>query len=180
MPRARVARPLTRPSTQLHRSARKQDPRAADPKETTPLQPIIIVHGGGLSREASEGERALLSTGSPIYQRGAVLVRPISEEVNAADGVPSSRRSCSTFGCDCCSAFLARWCGCSAAASESRQICAARRKREESMRTAWCSPRIALCRSISLATAWPICSWTPCPTTPTRPRAMRCGRACRY
>jgi putative DNA primase/helicase len=44
------------------------------------------VQGGGLSREASEGELALLSTGTAIYQRGAALVRPVVQEVEAADG----------------------------------------------------------------------------------------------
>jgi putative DNA primase/helicase len=49
-------------------------------------RPVIIVQGGGLSREASEGERALLQSGFPVYQRGSVLVRPVSDEVEAADG----------------------------------------------------------------------------------------------
>ena len=34
-------------------------------------------------------------------------------------------------------------------------------------------------RIIWRAIGWPICSSTRCPTTPTPPRAMRCGRACR-
>ena len=47
------------------------------------VRPIIMVTGGGLSREASEGERALLSSGLAIYQRGLALVRPVLEEVAA-------------------------------------------------------------------------------------------------
>lgn len=48
--------------------------------------PIITVRGGGLSRQATAGERAILISGAQIYQRGATLVRPILEEVDAADG----------------------------------------------------------------------------------------------
>ena len=39
-----------------------------------------------MSREASEGERALLSAGAPIYQRGLMLTRPVMHEVDAAGG----------------------------------------------------------------------------------------------
>src|ERR1700747_99115 len=52
----------------------------------TTSRPVIVVQGGGLSREASEGERALHSSGLPIYQRGSSLVRPVLEQVAAADG----------------------------------------------------------------------------------------------
>ena len=48
--------------------------------------PVIAVRGGGLSRQASAGERAILASGATVYQRGAMLVRPILEEVDAADG----------------------------------------------------------------------------------------------
>jgi len=44
------------------------------------------VQGGGLSRQATAGERAILASGAPVYQRGAMLVRPILEEVDAAVG----------------------------------------------------------------------------------------------
>ena len=49
-------------------------------------RPIILVEGGGLSEQASAGEAAILRAGTPVYQRGPSLVRPVLQEVDAADG----------------------------------------------------------------------------------------------
>ena len=66
---------------------RKSGPaRASRQSERTTQPPVIAVRGGGLSRQATAGERAILFLGAPVYQRGASLVRPILEEVYAADG----------------------------------------------------------------------------------------------
>jgi len=49
-------------------------------------RPVIWVEGGGLSEQASAGEEAILGAGAPVYQRGPTLVRPVLQEVDAADG----------------------------------------------------------------------------------------------
>jgi hypothetical protein len=46
----------------------------------------IKVIGGGLSDEATEGEKAIIGAGHPVYRRGATLVRPVIEEVDATRG----------------------------------------------------------------------------------------------
>jgi hypothetical protein len=48
--------------------------------------PIIEVSGGGLSEEATEGERAIIRAGHLVYRRGLSLVRPVIEEVDATRG----------------------------------------------------------------------------------------------
>ena len=74
-------------SIRSRRKPRKPLPtRTSRKPEETPHRPVIAVRGGGLSRQASAGERAILAFGAPVYQRGASLVRPILEEVGAADG----------------------------------------------------------------------------------------------
>src|ERR1700676_3447829 len=60
--------------------------RVGKPTARADQRPVIAVRGGGLSRQATAGERAILSAGAPVYQRGQNLVRPILEEVDAADG----------------------------------------------------------------------------------------------
>jgi len=60
-----------------------------NPTKTSEIQqqiPVIEVKGGGLSNEATQGEVALINAGVQIYQRGASLVRPVIEEVDAAKG----------------------------------------------------------------------------------------------
>lgn len=47
---------------------------------------IIKVKGGGLSDEATKGEKALIDANVEIYQRGGSLVRPVIEEVEATKG----------------------------------------------------------------------------------------------
>src|SRR5215469_13456624 len=74
-------------SSRRSRRLRKPLPTGASRKpEEPPHRPIITVRGGGLSRQATAGERAILASGAPVYQRGAALVRSILEEVDAADG----------------------------------------------------------------------------------------------
>lgn len=58
--------------------------KAAEPADDEPFK--IQLRGGGLSEEASLGERALIRAGHPIYQRGRMLVRPVVEDVDAAHG----------------------------------------------------------------------------------------------
>ena len=58
-------------------------------------------------------------------------------------------------------------------------ICAAKRPRAASTRRGSCSPAGSSSRIIWRAIGWRTCSSTRCPTTPTPPRATRCGRACR-
>jgi hypothetical protein len=48
--------------------------------------PTIKVAGGGLSDEATLGEAAIVRAGHPVYRRGAMLVRPVIEEVDATRG----------------------------------------------------------------------------------------------
>jgi hypothetical protein len=48
--------------------------------------PVIEVSGGGLSDEATQGERAIIQADHPVYRRGTTLVRPIIEEVDATRG----------------------------------------------------------------------------------------------
>ena len=75
------------PPPRSHRKARKSGfASASQPSDGSTYRPIISVQGGGLSRQATAGERAVLLSGAPVYQRGAALVRPILEEVDAADG----------------------------------------------------------------------------------------------
>jgi hypothetical protein len=59
---------------------------APEPQPQPQPRPVITVRGGGLSDEASAGERAIVSAGEPIYQRAQSLVRPVIEEVDAAHG----------------------------------------------------------------------------------------------
>ena len=49
-------------------------------------RPTILVSGGGLSDEATEGEKALIAAGLPIYQRGTKLVTPIIQKAEASKG----------------------------------------------------------------------------------------------
>jgi putative DNA primase/helicase len=58
--------------------------RHPSPEPTT--KPTILVRAGELDTLATKGEAALCSSDLPIYQRGDVLVRPISKEVSASRG----------------------------------------------------------------------------------------------
>jgi len=49
-------------------------------------KPTIQIRAAEIPRMAIEAERALAACGRQIYQRGADLVRPVTEEVDAADG----------------------------------------------------------------------------------------------
>jgi hypothetical protein len=49
-------------------------------------RPVIRVEDGQLSILADEAERVLQESGAQIFQRGGALVRPITEEVDAARG----------------------------------------------------------------------------------------------
>src|ERR1700692_4445258 len=91
----RVSKEASRSRTGTEARGVKPDPRAGrilvpvrigKPAARDDQRPGIVVRGGGLSRQATAGERALLSGGAPIYQRGQILVRLILEEVDAADG----------------------------------------------------------------------------------------------
>jgi hypothetical protein len=48
--------------------------------------PVIQIRAGALSEIATQSEKALLESGVQLYQRGAALVRPIVDEVEAAHG----------------------------------------------------------------------------------------------
>jgi len=72
-------------SKPIRNRVKKSLPRCVVEKPTR-QQPTIIVQGGGLSREANEGERALRFAGAPVYQRGLTLTRPVMHELDAADG----------------------------------------------------------------------------------------------
>ncbi len=50
------------------------------------VKPTINVVGGGLSSQATQGEKALINAEFPIYQRGQKLVRPVKQIVEAAKG----------------------------------------------------------------------------------------------
>ena len=63
-----------------------QNNNPTNASEKQQVIPVIEVKGGGLSSEATQGESALISAGVQIYQRGASLVRPVIEEVDAAKG----------------------------------------------------------------------------------------------
>lgn len=47
---------------------------------------IVRLVAGELHRAVDAAERGLIAKGAPIFQRGSVLVRPVSEEVDAARG----------------------------------------------------------------------------------------------
>jgi hypothetical protein len=49
-------------------------------------RPAIRLSGGELPKIVDDAEAALLASGADIYQRGGQLVRPVVEEVPAADG----------------------------------------------------------------------------------------------
>lgn len=49
-------------------------------------KPIIIVSGGGLSDQATQGEKALISAGFKIYQRGNKLITPVMQQTEASGG----------------------------------------------------------------------------------------------
>ena len=49
-------------------------------------KPVIRVVQGELVEIIEQAERAILDAGLEVYQRGAFLVRPVVEEVDAADG----------------------------------------------------------------------------------------------
>jgi hypothetical protein len=60
---------------------------AGDTQESKPTaKPKIEVRDGELSELATIGEKLLIDTGVPLYQRGGMLVRPIIEIVDASHG----------------------------------------------------------------------------------------------
>lgn len=50
------------------------------------IRPIIEVRGGGLSDQATKGEKALIDAKLPIYQRSSTLVTPIVQKTEASKG----------------------------------------------------------------------------------------------
>ena len=76
----------TAASKRLRYQGQRPEPEGACQRNSNPQLPVITVSGGGLSRQASAGERAIVQFSRAVYQRGAALVRPILEEVEAADG----------------------------------------------------------------------------------------------
>ena len=66
---------------QLHRIWEKVAPRPSKSGK-----PVICLTAGRLDRIATAGETALLMSGSPVFQRGKALVRPVVTEVPAAHG----------------------------------------------------------------------------------------------
>jgi putative DNA primase/helicase len=58
----------------------------APPETPRPILPTIQITGGSLSRNATEGEDALIAAGVEIYQRREDLVRPVIEKVKASHG----------------------------------------------------------------------------------------------
>jgi putative DNA primase/helicase len=61
------------------------EPDAEDAEGNRGL-PTIKIEGGSLSRNATEGEDALIAAGVEIYRRREDLVRPVIEKVKAAHG----------------------------------------------------------------------------------------------
>ena len=59
---------------------------AAGASSSPPVLPTIRLVAGQLPRAVEETERALLSSGAPIFKRAGVLVEPVSETMAAADG----------------------------------------------------------------------------------------------
>ena len=55
-------------------------------KALNDTRPIIRIVAGELAEITRQAERAILQSGSPIYQRGPFLVRPVVQEVDAAHG----------------------------------------------------------------------------------------------
>ena len=49
-------------------------------------KPLIRVKAGQLPEIATKAEAAIIKAGLPIYRRGSLLVRPVIEEVDAAQG----------------------------------------------------------------------------------------------
>jgi hypothetical protein len=54
--------------------------------DTTAAKPKIELRDGELSELATVGEKLLIDSGVPLYQRGGMLVRPIIEVVDASHG----------------------------------------------------------------------------------------------
>jgi putative DNA primase/helicase len=74
----------TAPTPVTEREVRAAMAKAAEPADDEPFE--IQLRGGGLSDEATLGERAIIRAGHPIYQRGRTLVQPVVEDVDAAHG----------------------------------------------------------------------------------------------
>ena len=73
--------------------AASENPRMNDAEEAVvrlvqeaTAKPMIRVKAGELAEIATLAESAIIKAGLPLYRRGAVLVRPVVEEVDAAHG----------------------------------------------------------------------------------------------
>jgi len=85
----RAPHPMPRSFSQSAPSRKRQTKSPGSPagdRRARTRRPIILVEGGGLSEQASAGERAIILADAPVYQRGPALVRPVLQEVDAADG----------------------------------------------------------------------------------------------
>lgn len=72
------------------------------------VRPIIQVRAGELPRMASEGERALVQCGAPIYVRGDKIMRPIVDDMPAANGLRTKVARLAEVGADSLVDHLAR------------------------------------------------------------------------
>jgi len=82
-PAHQFPRTVRKPGLSPKRRGRKAATRRGDGDAD---RPVIWVEGGGLSDQATAGEEAIVLCGAPVYQRGSALVRPVLQEVAAADG----------------------------------------------------------------------------------------------
>lgn len=68
------------------RAARMAEAKMKPIEVADDSRPVIHLAAGRLPYLATEGEAAIIKAGPPIYRRGATLVRPVIEEVDAAHG----------------------------------------------------------------------------------------------
>lgn len=59
---------------------------APPPPRKATKKPVIRIEPGKLFDNATAAEAAIIKTGFPIYRRGALLVRPVVEEIDASHG----------------------------------------------------------------------------------------------
>jgi putative DNA primase/helicase len=64
------------------------------------VRPTVDVRAGELHLMATDGERALMLAGAPIYARGDRIVRPIVDDMQAANGLRTKVARLTDVGCD--------------------------------------------------------------------------------
>jgi hypothetical protein len=80
------AQPKGIPERKLIQFSTADGQRDANEASPTDQLPVIQVKNGELSLLATNAEEMLIAAGTPLYQRGGTLVRPIIETVDASRG----------------------------------------------------------------------------------------------